>query len=76
MDGRLHRRLTDLVYEMGRGLPPRQRPSMDSVIQDAVRAHIEAYERGQVSATELESLEAEAERIAQKGYERVNKKGS
>lgn len=42
MDGDLHGFLTDFVYELGRGLPPRQRPTIDSVIQSAVRMYLEA----------------------------------
>ncbi len=36
MDADLHSKLTDRVHELGRGLPPRKRPSMDGVIQQAV----------------------------------------
>lgn len=37
MDPALHRQLSDYVYEAGRNLPPKERPSADAVIQNAVR---------------------------------------
>lgn len=41
MDPVLHRQLSDYVYELGRHLPPRERPSADAVIQDAIRRLLE-----------------------------------
>ena len=37
MDPCLHERLRDAVYDLGKGMPPKKRPSIDSVIQQAVR---------------------------------------
>lgn len=43
----LHRELTDLVYEMGKGLPPRERPTIDATIQKAVETLLAAGKIGQ-----------------------------
>lgn len=40
MGAALHARFIDYVHERGRGLPPRKRPSMDAIIQEAVEARI------------------------------------
>jgi hypothetical protein len=40
MDSSLHQELSDLVHDLGRGLPPKEKPSIDSAIQDAVRAYL------------------------------------
>lgn len=40
MNPELHQRFTDYVHERGRGLPPRKRPSMDAVIQEAIEAKL------------------------------------
>lgn len=37
----VHQRLADYVHELGRGLPPKERPSIDGVIQGAIAALLE-----------------------------------
>ncbi len=41
MDAALHQALSDLIYDQGRGLPPKAKPSLDSAIQEAVRRYVE-----------------------------------
>jgi hypothetical protein len=58
MDAPIHEKLTNLVHELGRGLAPKKRPTINGTIQRAVERLIDKYPGDASTSTEKPEVQA------------------